>query len=263
MPVLVTGAETAEGQASARRLRRGGAEVRAFVDYRDAAAAESLRAAGCKVARGALDDEGHLETALEQVHTVVHAAAGPLTDPDGMLDDAASVLSAAIGAGCRRLVLVSHLGAEAPRGNAYLEALAEIEELVSDAPLESVIIRRSLTYGPGDPLTTALAAGALPAEAAEATHSPLYVADLALAVAEADTVRRGVGELTLLLTLTGPTEVLLEGFADLLAAPGRVRATAPPLPAPVVDLLARDLVAADGIAGPTDIPAGLERLSVD
>ncbi len=261
MPVLVTGADTAEGRAAIRRLLATGGQVRAVVPDRSAPAAQALRAAGCKLAQGSLDDEGRLETAMTQVHTVVHLAGGPLTPAETVVDDAATVLSAAFGAGCRRLVWASHLGADDPRGNPYLEACAAVEALVDDAPLESVVIRRSLTYAPGDPLTAALAAGALPPTAGEATHAPLYVDDLAVTVAEADRVRGGVTELHLSLTLSGPTPVLLGGFADLLAAPGRRRAPAPVLPDAVADLLSRDLIAAAGVVGPTGIPEGLERLA--
>ncbi len=261
MPVLVTGADTAEGRAAVRRLLATGGQVRVVGADRRAPAAPALRAAGCKVAQGSLDDEGRLETAMTQVHTVVHLAGGPLTPPDAVVDDAATVLSAAIGAGCRRIVWASHLGADDPRGNPYLEACAAVEALVDDAPLESVVIRRSLTYAPGDPLTAALAAGSLPPAAAEATHAPLYVDDLALTVAEADRVRGGVGELHLSLTLSGPTEVLLGGFADLLAAPGRRRGAAPALPDDVAGLLCRDLIATAGVVGPTGIAEGLERLA--
>lgn len=259
MPVLITGAETAEGRAAARRFRASAGEVRVFVDADDTAAAEALRSAGCKVARGTLEDEGHLETAAEQVHTIVHLAGGPMTAAEVVVDDAATVLSAAIGAGCRRMVWASHVGADDPRGNAYLEACAEVEAMLGEAPLETIVVRRSLTYGPGDPLTGALANGALPTLAKESTHQPLYVDDLALVIAEADRVRGGVGDLAILLTLTGPTEVLLGGFADLLTAPER---TAPPALSPVVtDLLARDLVVDGVMVGPTMIPDGLERLS--
>ena len=259
MPVLITGAETAEGRAAARRFRSSAGEVRVFVDERDTAAAESLRAAGCKVARGTLSDEGHLETAAEQVHTLVHLAGGPMTDPTDVVDDAATALSAAIGAGCRRMIWASHVGADDPRGNGYLEACAEVEAMLADAPLETIVIRRSLTYGPGDPLTAALANGAVPTAAKESTHQPLYVDDLALVVAEADRVRGGVGDLAIALTLAGPTEVLLGGFADLLTAAERV--TPAQLSPVVVDLLTRDLVVDGVMVGPTLIPDGLERLS--
>lgn len=262
VPVLITGAETAEGRATARRLMRSGGEVRVFVDVEaPTSTADEFRAAGCKVARGTLDDEGHLETAAEQVHTVVHLAGGAMTDPAAVVDDAATVLSAAIGAGCRRLVWASHVGADDPRDNPYLLACAETEALLADAPLETVVIRRSLTYGPGDRLTALLAAGATPAEAEESTHQPLYVDDLALVIAESDRVRGGVADLAISLTLTGPTEVLLGGFANLLAAPDRDVARAPALPPAVADLLTRDLVVDDAMTGPTFIPEGLERLS--
>ena len=261
MPVLITGAETTEGRATARRFLRSGGQIRAFVDVADAEAAEALRAAGCVVARGSLDDEGHLETAAEQVHTIVHLGRGPMTDPDAVLDDAATVLSAAIGAGCARMIFASHVGAGDPRGNAFLEACAEVESMLGEAPLETVIVRRSLTYGPGDPLTEALAAGSLPPEAAESTHQPLYVADLAMVLVEADRIRGGVDDLSIELTLTGPTEVVMAGFADLLTAPGRNRANAPVLPAAAADLLARDLVIDGAMVGPTDISEGLERMA--
>lgn len=262
MPVLITGAETAEGRAAARRFKRSGGEVRVFVDL---AASDdivaSFRSLGCKVARGSLDDEGHLETAAEQVHTVVHLGGGPMTHPEAVVDDAATVLSAAIGAGCRRLVWASHVGADDPQGNAYLEACVETEATYADAPLETVIIRRALTYGPGDPLTAALAGGSIPDVAIESTHQPLYVDDLAMVIAEADRVRGGVEDLDIALTLTGPTEVLLGGFADLLTAPDRDLATAAVLPPAVVGLLTRDLVVNEAMVGPTSIPEGLERLA--
>jgi uncharacterized protein YbjT (DUF2867 family) len=232
-----------------------------FVDPGATDAAEEFRVRGCKVARGTLDDEGHLETAAEQVHTVVHLGGGPMTDPETVVDDAATVLSAAIGAGCRRLVWASHVGAGSPQGNAYLEACAETEALLGDAPLETIIVRRALTYGPGDPLTVALAAGALPREAEESTHQPLYVDDLAMVLVQADHVRGNVDDLSIEVTLVGPTEVVLGGFADLLAAPGRDRARAQPLPRTVTELLTRDLVEDGAMVGPTLIPEGLERLS--
>lgn len=262
VPVLITGAETAEGRAAARRFLRSGGEVRVFVDVGTSPAViDALRAGGCKVARGTLDDEAHLETAAEQVHTVVHLAGGPMTEPDTVVDDAATVLSAAIGAGCRRMVWASHVGADDPRSNAYLQACAETEAMLADAPLETVVVRRALTYGPDDPLTAALAAGAVPADAVESTHQPLYVDDLAMVITEADRVRGGVADLGIVLTLTGPTEVLLGGFADLLTAPDRDLRAIPTLPPVVVDLLARDLVVNEAMVGPTSIPEGLERVS--
>lgn len=233
----------------------GGGEVRVFADP---TRVDVDQFAGCKVARGQLDDEGLLELALEQVHTVVHAAGGPLEAPDEVLDGLASVLSAAIGAGCRRLVFVSWLDAAPDAGNAYLAACAEAEELLAESPLEVVVLRRALTYGPDDPLTAAVAAGCFDARA---RHAPLWVEDLAAAVASADAwrgardaspqARSHSRDVHLRLSLAGPEVLTLGAFAALL--PDRA-APADLLPAHLDDLLARDTVPADDTLGRTATP---------
>jgi len=251
MPVLVTGAERALGAATVAALAATGGQVRAYVDPRRATPGvlATLRARGCKVARGTLDDEGRLELALAQVHTVVHAAVEPLAAPAAALDGVATALSAAIGAGCRRFVAVLPFAGGAPDGNPYLEALAEAEQLLADAPLETVALRCALPYGAGDPLVLALAGGAADAyrELAAARHAPVYVDDVAAAVAAADAARDEPGDLAMVLRLAGPERVTLAAFGRLLGAPaGRLRARlswlrgdVPVLPDHVVDLLAR------------------------
>jgi uncharacterized protein YbjT (DUF2867 family) len=251
MPVLVTGAEHALGRAAVAALHRSGGEVRAYLDPLAApdGTIDRLRAAGAKVARGTLDDEGFLETALEQVHSVVHTAADVLTGPDAVLDDVASVLSAAVSAGCRRFVLVSSLGVDDPAGNPWLDALAEAEELCVDSPLDTVVIRRALTYGPEDRLTEILidgAAGVVP----DATHAPLYLADLAGALVAADDRDRADGSLPHLVVPLGGPDLLSAG--ELIAVLGgqitggyggaAARTATPDLPAHAVDLLSRELV---------------------
>lgn len=252
MPVLVTGAEFAEGRAVARALLAGGGEVRVFADPLRVDI-DPLRALGAKVARGQLDDEGLLEMACEQVHTVVHCAAAPLEAPAEVLDGLASVLSAAIGAGCRRLILVSWIGGA---GTAWGTAMRAAEELLVDAPLETVVLRRALTYGPEDPLTEALGAAMVPGTA---RHAPLLLDDLAAAVATADSLRRGpgAGDAHLLLELAGPDVVTLDELAAALA-PGRAR----PLPPHVVELLGKDTPpTAGGLGGSaTSLAAGAARV---
>jgi uncharacterized protein YbjT (DUF2867 family) len=251
MPALVIGAEFAVGRAAISALLRSGGEVRAFLDPTRVAAGtvERLRGSGVKVARGTLDDEGFLERALEQVHTVVHAAADPTERPAEVLDGAASMLSAALGAGCRRLVFVSHLGVERPGGNPWLEALAEAEELLVDAPIDTVFLRRALTYGPDDALTEGLIDGASGA-APDATHAPLWIGDLAAAIVAADARDRAVGALPhLLVPLGGPELTSLGELIALLGGqitgglggtPAKARTSA--LPAHALELCSVDLV---------------------
>ena len=251
MPVLVTGAECALGRAAIAALLSSGGEVRAYLDPLVApdGAVERLRAAGCKAARGTLDDEGFLESAMEQVHTVVHTATDVLTAPDEVLDDAASVLSAAVSAGVRRLVLISHLGVAEASGNAWLEAVAEAEELCVDSPLDTVVIRRALSYGPQDGLTAALVDGAA-GVAPDSTHAPLFLSDLGGAVVAADDRDRADGALPhLVVPLGGPDLTSLGELIAMLGgqvtggyggAPSRARS--PLLPDHAIDLHSRDLV---------------------
>jgi len=268
MPVLVTGAEDAVGRSAVRRLVRGGGEVRVFLDLErpDVADPAPFRALGCKVARGALDDEGHLETALEQVHTVAHLAGTPLDDPGRLLDAAATVLSAAIGAGCRRFVALSHLGADDPSGNPWLEACAAVEDLLADAPLETVVFRRALTYGPDDAWTAALVGGAAGGlgRRGGGRHAPLFADDLAGAVAASDRERTAGGgaDLHLAVAIAGPDRLgLVELVRALRGEPTAGRADGP-LPAHAADLLTRELLPPAGAIGESGTPfaEGLRRL---
>lgn len=267
MPVLVTGAETGPGRAVVWALVRSGGEVRVYADPERAESGlvAEYRRAGCKLARGALDDEGRLEQALEQAHTLVHLAGDPLTDPDEVVEDAAVAVSAAVGAGCRRLVWASHLGVSAPAGNRYLAACAEVEELLADAPLESVVIRRALTYGPKDPVTDVLVAHA-DELGEQGRHAPLFASDLAAAVVVADRQREAGGDLHVVTSLAGPDVVSTGEFLTRLRRlPRRVDASGVGVPPALADLLARDLSPAEDTLGRqgTSLTEGLARLQSD
>lgn len=263
--MLVTGAETALGRATVRALRPTGGEVRVYLDAEVAgdAEAEDFRRLGCKTAVGTLDDEGRLELALEQVHTVVHCWGGPLTAPDDELDGLAGVLSAALGAGCRRLVWPSHLGADDPGDVAYLRACADAEALLADATLESIVVRRSLTYAPADELTRRLATGVGPGVGAlgsrgvrpEARHAPLAVTDLAAALAQADALDRNArrADLALVIEVAGPQARTAAQIAAALRGAGLGVGRPTPLPTTTVALYDRDLVGGAGALGKTGV----------
>lgn len=218
MPVLVTSAETGTGRAVVRLLLRTGGEVRAYLEPGDGQEplVDAYRRYGVKVARGALADEGWLEAAMEQAHTVVHTGGGPLDEPDVVVDEVASVTSAALGAGCRRVVWASYLQADDPGTDAYLTACSEAEALLAEAPLESVVIRRALTYGPHDRLTRVLATGAADPRP-DARHAPLFVGDLAAALVAADADRGPTGARHVVVELAGPEVVELSRLVTELA----------------------------------------------
>lgn len=256
MPVMVVGVENVVGDAAVRLLTSRGGEVRVFVraatpGLEDEATRDPqpYRDLGCKVAHGFLDDEAHVETALEQVHTVLLLLGRPTDDPDAYLDQAATVIGAAIGAGCRRLVLLSDAAVVDPRDNAWLEALAEAEEMAADAPLESVVLRAGLIYGRDDPLTTALAAGAAGADPAGA-HWPVSANDVAVAAVMADDERDLDSSLHVVLDLAGPERMPTAAIVDRLqgavpAVPGAE------LPTAALEILTRDVERPDDALGAT------------
>lgn len=242
MPVLVTGAEDALGLAVVDRLLRSGGEVRAYLDEEqtDDGRVERLRRAGSKVAVGGLDDEGHLEAALAQVHTVVHCWRGPWQRPDDVVAGAATVVSALLGAGVRRMVWVRELATSGE--NPYLAALDATADLVDDLPVETVTLATGMRHGPGDELTDRLRAGWLSGTAVDPStpHAPVHVDDVAHAVEAADRQRATVAALHVRLALVGPETMPLRDVLGRLGAPPLDAAgSGSAAPPPVVDWLSR------------------------
>lgn len=242
MPVLVTGAEDGLGARVVEQLRASGGEIRAYLDGAVAGehVAAALRAGGCKVAVGDLDDEGHLEAALAHVHTVAHCWGGPLHDLDAQLTVAGTLASALLGAGVRRLVWVRELATDP--ANPYLATLAQIGDLFEELPLETVTLATSLRHGDADPFTARLTGGWLSGSGvrAQAVHAPVRVTDVARAVALADGQRGAAGEVHVRLGLRGPEQMPLGEYLRRIGAPG-LDAPAPRQPPPswLVDWLSR------------------------
>lgn len=266
MPVLITGAETSLGARVIEHLRPTRGELRAYLDATVATDDDAgrLRSAGCKVAVGELDDEGRLESALEQVHTVAHCWTGPLHDPQSQVEVAATLSSAMLGAGVQRLIWVCELGGDT--GNPYLAAMSEIRELFDTLPVETVTLPTAVRYGTGDGFTDRLRQGWLSGSGADptATHAPINLADVARAVGVADRQRGSRRELHVELTLVGPEEHTLAEFLDRLGAPALdappPSGMSPPEPW-LVDWLSRPAhQLADGAA---TVARGVDRLGDD
>jgi uncharacterized protein YbjT (DUF2867 family) len=221
VPVLVTRAHTTLGQLAVARVLRSGGEVRAFVT--GAVDVQALRRAGAVVASGELIDEGHLEAAMEQVHTVVHLGRGLLAaSADRIVEEAATVLTAALGAGVRRLITTSVTGADPRADDPLRAALGEVERLFADAPLPSVALRLSLVDTPA--LRDALAA-ARPGSAALAGRvAPVRVEDVVEAISFLDEIRSTAHEGHVVLAAPGPERLTLAGYLERVGvgAPGAV-----------------------------------------
>lgn len=186
MPVLVTAADRPVGLALTRRLLAEGGEVRAYCGG-DGPVGD-LRRAGAHVAIGDLDDEGRLDAAMAQAHTVVHAVDPVLAPSLEVLRAAAgATIRAAASAGVRRLVLLSLVGADPDAADPLRRALGAVEAAAAAAGPPSVALRCSLVDHA--PLREVLANLPLDAPTLDRPVAPVRLDDLAELVAAFDAAR--------------------------------------------------------------------------
>ena len=243
MPVLVTGATGVVGRALVPALVDSGGQVRVYV-RRDVPEYRSL---GVKVAIGDADHEGRLESALEQVHTIVHLIGGPLPERGVTVewlnfDTVEVALRAAENAEVRRFLFLSPLGADPASNHPYLAAKGRAEEAIRTSALEHVVFRCAPILAPDSALASFLARGA-PARVRSARANPVAVQDVVHALVAADTrdaELRGAWE------LGGPEVLSLDELGKRAARSRGVRSA----PRALADLYARDAVAdpSDAIA---------------
>jgi len=237
MPVLVTGATGCVGRALIPRLLGAGGQVRVYV-RRDVPEYRSL---GVKVAVGDADHEGRLESALEQVHTLVHLVGGPVPERGVTiewlnLETTLVALRAAGNAEVRRILFLSPLGAEPGSDHPYLDAKGRAEGSIRASKLEFAIFRCAPIFGSGSVLQRFLARG-VPLRARAAKMNPIAVGDVAAALLAADTRD---AELRGTWGLGGPEVMTLGELAERseARAHGITRA-----PATLATLYAREAVA--------------------
>jgi uncharacterized protein YbjT (DUF2867 family) len=209
VPVLVTGAHRPLARRIAARLLEVGGEVRAH-GRGDVAA---LRAAGAIVASGDADDEGHLESALADVHTVVHVGRGLLAPSAAVLVDEATVLArAAAGAGVRRVIALSVTGADTAAPDPFRAAMGEVERAFAVAAFPSVVARLSLVDTPA--VRDALATAGLSDDERGRLIAPTRGDDVVELVAAFDDLRSSAptGHATFL--ADGPTTLTLGSYLE-------------------------------------------------
>jgi uncharacterized protein YbjT (DUF2867 family) len=207
VPVLVTAAHRPLARRLAARLLEEGGQVRVTATG-DVA---SLRAAGAIVATAEADDEGRLEAALAEVHTVVHVGGGVLArDPAAIVAEAEVVARAAEQAGVRRIVALSLPGAEPEAGDPLRRAKAAVEARFAAAGPPSVIVRASLVDTPAvrDALATAGDLG----DAAAVQVAPVRVEDLIELVVAFDRARGRAEQGHLVVAADGPTVLDLSAY---------------------------------------------------
>lgn len=208
MPVLVTAAGTTLGREIVRLVGTSGGQVRAYC--RPGAPLALLRQAGAICATGSLLDEGHLETAMEQVHTVVHLAVRlDVDDPRQLVEETATVVTAAIGARVRRVIALS-LPSARTRPDPVRAAAAEAEDLVAGASCPTTVVRSSLVDTPD--LRSALQRTPLDRGTLDRLVAPVLPGDLAHVVAWLDAQRDRGGEGHATLAADGPLTLPLGDY---------------------------------------------------
>jgi NADH dehydrogenase len=219
MPVLVTGATGVVGRALVPRLVEVGGQVRVYV-RRDV---PEYRALGVKVAIGDADHEGRLESALEQVHTIVHLVGGPVPDRGVSVEwlnfeTTEVALRAAENAEVRRFLFLSPIGADPGSPDPYLAAKGRAEAAIRDSALEHVIFRSTPVFAPEAALVRALGRGAVPGPGTTRTN-PIALDDVVEALVAADTRESEVAGSW---ELGGPEVFTVDELAARLSRGGRL-----------------------------------------
>ena len=130
------------------------------------------------------------------------------------------IAAAAKAAGVRRVLHVSALKAAADAPSGYLRSKAAGEVVLRDAGLDLTLFRPSVIFGPGDSFLTLLAklakiAPLFPLAGADARFQPVWVEDVAAAVADS---LQNAGSIGAAYDLCGPTQYSLRELVAYAAA---------------------------------------------
>ncbi len=159
--ILVTGGTGFIGQALVRQLVAAGHPVRILL--RPSKTSPRLpKGIPVEAAVCSLKDERGLRAAMKGVEGVYHLAGaeqrGSQADLEGVdIEGSRMVSKIAAEAGVRRMVYLSHLGADRASAYPVLKAKGIAERLITQSGVMYTILRSALVFGPGDHFTTRLA----------------------------------------------------------------------------------------------------------
>jgi uncharacterized protein YbjT (DUF2867 family) len=194
-----------------------------------------------EVALASLNDRGGVRAAMIGVDTVIHLASeehrGRRADLwRGDVLGTEVLTQAAADAGVKRLVYVSHLGADRSSAYPVLRAKATAEEHIRSSGVPYTIVRSGVVFGPGDHFTTSLAkVGALLpivfplVGQGENLVQPLWIQDLVTTLLwmleDPSTLNRRF-------EIAGPEQLTLRMCAELTLAQAGIRRALVPVGAP-------------------------------
>jgi uncharacterized protein YbjT (DUF2867 family) len=208
-----------------------------------------------------------VEAAMRDSHTAINLC-GILTQSGAQTFDAVQAVgagavaraAAAVGA---RMVHVSAIGADAQSPSRYAQAKAAGEKAVLDTIPSAVILRPSVVFGPEDQFTNRFAALArispiLPLIGGETKMQPVYVGDVANAVADAVDGKARAGAVY---ELGGPEVLTMREIIEIILATTERERALVPVPFGIAKLKALFLQLAPGPLKLT--PDQVELLRID
>jgi NADH dehydrogenase len=159
--ILVTGGTGFIGQALIRHLVEDGRKVRTLL--RPSRTTPDLPVGvPVEVAISSISDERSLRTAVVGVETIYHLVGGEwqgvgadLTEIE--IDGARTLIRVANEAGVKRIVYLSHIGADRASAYPVFKVKGIVEEFIRKSGIDYTIIQSGLAYGQNDNFTTALA----------------------------------------------------------------------------------------------------------
>ena len=159
--ILVTGSTGYVGRRVVKLLTEEGKRVRCMV--RATSDTSIFQELDVETVQGEVTDLASLKAAVEEVDSVVHLVAiirekGPLTFEAVNHQGTRNVIAAAQGAGVKRLILLSAIGAQPNPKYPYLNSKWQGEQAVVGSGIPHVILRPSIIFGRGDEFINALAA---------------------------------------------------------------------------------------------------------
>lgn len=159
--ILVTGGTGFIGQALIRHLLENELEVRTLL--RPSVQTPVLPTGlSVEVALSSINDERNLRAAVAGVDTVFHLVGGEWSGTSVDLaqieiEGTKTLLRVSQEAGVKRIIYLSHLGADRASAFPVIKVKGIVEEFIRRSGLDYTIIRSGLVYGPEDHFTTALA----------------------------------------------------------------------------------------------------------
>lgn len=159
--ILVTGGTGFIGSALIRNLAQLDLPVRLLL--RPSKSSPKIpKGVSLEVAVSSLNDERSLRSAMHDIDIIFHLAgterAGSRADLNGVdIGGTQMLCSVASQSGVKRIIYLSHLGADRASAFPVMKAKAIAEGLIQKSGVDYTIFRASAVFGPGDQFTTRIA----------------------------------------------------------------------------------------------------------